>query len=122
MLIRDFYHIESQDHDQGEITALIRLNADHAIYNGHFPGLPVVPGVVQLQIIKELVEGALQEKLLLTNMSSAKYLQMIIPSKNSRLACSISYKHVEGLFKITAAMKEKDLVFTKIKASFMPVK
>jgi 3-hydroxyacyl-[acyl-carrier-protein] dehydratase len=118
MLIPDFYHIESQHHDQGEITTVIKLNPDHEIYKGHFPDQPVVPGVVQLQIIKELLEARIEHKLLLSNMASAKYLNMIIPEKHTKLECQITIKEADGVKKITAAIKEKDLVFTKIKASF----
>lgn len=46
MLKDNFYHytIAPVDTDH-TVRCRVRFNRDHAIFEGHFPGLPVVPGV-----------------------------------------------------------------------------
>ena len=59
MLLDNFYTIlSSEQPDETSGTVLLELNPDHAIYQGHFPAHPVVPGVCLLQLIKESVENA----------------------------------------------------------------
>lgn len=46
----------------------LRLNPEHFIYQAHFPGEPVTPGVCILQIGKELLAELLQESLEITHV------------------------------------------------------
>ena len=61
MLLDNFYTILSSESSDSTIwTIQIKLNPEHPVYQGHFPGHPVVPGVCLLQLIKECEEGTLQ--------------------------------------------------------------
>jgi len=61
------------------------LHKDHPIFKGHFPGHPVLPGVVQIAIVTELLEKKLDKKLLLVKASNTKFLKMIDPIKMSTI-------------------------------------
>ena len=117
MLIPNFYKIKKFEEIDHQIHAAIRLNPDHELYRGHFPGQPVMPGVVQLQIVKELLEKALEKNLLLSRLVSAKYYAMIIPGDSTDIEISIRIKTVEdGEYKITAEIKNETTLFTKVRA------
>ena len=46
MLLDNFYTILSSESSDSTIwTIQIKLNPGHPVYQGHFPGHPVVPGV-----------------------------------------------------------------------------
>ena len=67
MLLDNFYTILSSESSDSTIwTIQIKLNPGHPVYQGHFPGHPVVPGVCLLQLIKECVEDIRQQKLQVT--------------------------------------------------------
>jgi 3-hydroxyacyl-[acyl-carrier-protein] dehydratase len=77
MLQPDFYSfIRIVSNGSSSLEASFLLNPKHAIFAGHFPGQPVVPGVCMLQIIKEGLEQALDKKLvykqILTLLGQAK--------------------------------------------------
>ena len=56
MLLGDFFEISDINNaENGSIEALIKINKDHAIFNGHFPEFPIVPGVCMIQMVKEIV-------------------------------------------------------------------
>mgnify|MGYP000156204278 CR=1 FL=1 len=80
MLVKDFYTVLSIEVENQKLQATIRLNPDHALYQGHFPEQPVVPGVMQMQIMKEILEQQVQQKLQVNNISQVKFLNMIIPN------------------------------------------
>ena len=79
MLIKEFYKIISLSSDEFGINSTIKLNQDHEVYKGHFPEQPIVPGVIQLQIVKEILESHLQKKLFMGNVIQVKYLIPITP-------------------------------------------
>lgn len=64
MLLDNFYTILSSESSDSTIwTIQVKLNPGHPVYQGHFPGHPVVPGVCLLQLIKECVEDIRQQKI-----------------------------------------------------------
>lgn len=121
MLISDFYTVQKISAEDGAIDAEIRLNPKHEVYDGHFPDQPVVPGVIQLQIVKEILEDALKKELFMETISNAKYLKMIVPDKNVTIHFAIQYKiSVENIFQLNAQISSGETLHTKLKARFIP--
>ena len=117
MLVPEFYHITEFTSTENKIEAQIKLNKDHEIYRGHFPGQPVVPGVMQLQIIKELVEKARNRSFLMSDILSAKYLHMIIPGAFEILKVDIELIENEmHQIKFKAKVIEGEVIYTKVNA------
>ncbi len=118
MLVNDFYTVLSIEAEYQQIQATINLNPDHQLYLGHFPEQPVVPGVMQLQILKEILEEQMQQKLQVYNISQVKFLNMIIPS-NQLLQLSIIFQTTEDdQLKVDAAIKVDGRITTKVKAIY----
>lgn len=115
-LVPDFYQIAKFDSTDNKIEAQLNLNKDHAIYKGHFPGQPIVPGVMQLQMIKELVEKYLNLELLFSDVTFAKYLHLIDPNTSENLQFEIKFKNtVLPDIKIDAIISDSSILYTKVK-------
>lgn len=86
MLLKDFYIINSLENIDGQKhVANIRLNKDHEVFSGHFPGNPVTPGVCMMQIIKELTQEAVNAQLTMKSASNIKFMALINPEVNPEL-------------------------------------
>ena len=57
----NYYNILSSDITSDGGVFRVALNADCEVYQGHFPGEPVSPGVCNIQMIKECAELLLQD-------------------------------------------------------------
>ena len=119
MLIKEFYKIANLSSDDSGIIATIKLNPDHEVYKGHFPTKPVVPGVIQLQIIKEILEEVLEAKLFMGKVTQVKYLIPITPTENPELTFTITNKKTDSNnLKSTVSIGFSDDIFTKAKIEF----
>lgn len=105
---------------ENQVLVRVRLNPDHEIYGGHFPDQPVVPGVIQLQIIKEIMEKAIGKKLVLTEMAFSKFLNMIVPGNTTHLTVAIDFSMTENYYTFTAVIKNEEIIFTREKGKFIP--
>ncbi len=102
-----------------EYSFSIGLNRDHPVFEGHFPGNPVVPGVCQVEIIKELVSGIVEKDITLASSDNIKFLNMISPKANPdvNVKLTIKMKTVDQ-WDVSATISKGDLVFIKFKGIF----
>lgn len=68
----------------------IKLNASHLIYQAHFPGNPITPGVCIVQIIGELLQQRTGNRLALQKVTNLKFISPISPVENPLLTISFS--------------------------------
>ncbi len=119
MLIENFYTTIDIIEDETNVHFRIDLNEDHEVYKGHFEEQPVVPGVIQLQILKEVLENYLSKDLFMGNVIQVKYLVPIIPQSSPQLDLHIQKILVEGTkVNTNATIGVGDQIFTKAKVGF----
>lgn len=121
-LLNDFYTIESTV-EMGEkaILSVIVLNAQHPIFGGHFEQMPIVPGVCQTQIIKELLQNELKQNLLMNKGDNIKFMGMIIPSQHPKVMVEITYTQADTVYKAEAKLYYENTTFTKFKGNFIAI-
>ncbi|MDR2921583.1 MAG: beta-hydroxyacyl-ACP dehydratase [Tannerella sp.] len=89
MLLNYYYTINDQQ-TEGETTRFyVTLNKDCEIYKGHFPGMPVTPGVCNIQMIKECIEQLTGKRLLLEYIAQCKLTTLITPQQYPELQICI---------------------------------
>jgi 3-hydroxyacyl-[acyl-carrier-protein] dehydratase len=66
------------------VTALL-IAADHPAYSGHFPGMPVLPGVVLLDATLRALEEAGKGPSGLWEVNSAKFQSAVRPGEKLTL-------------------------------------
>lgn len=121
MLLKDFYTIvEIDSSDKENVKAIIDLNKDHEVYNGHFPGNPVVPGVCLTQLIKEVMENIEGKELCLVYADHIKFMAVVNPEINNRLQIDLKVKYdtEQNLIKVISVTHFNDQVFYKFKGNF----
>ena len=62
-------------------TASFEIALDHPALAGHFPGMPVVPGVVLLDHALSLMGAALAADLSACRIASVKFLSPVLPGQ-----------------------------------------
>lgn len=117
-LINDFFYLQSSSHTDGTIAAHFRLNAAHRIFEGHFPGQPVVPGVCMVQIIKEILEAAVGKTLQLRKAAHIKFLAVIDPRRSVDVYAAIRYTCSEDSYEVTASLFKEETVYLKLRGNF----
>lgn len=117
MLKNKLYTILSIQEKDSIIQAEISIIDSHPLFKGHFPDIPVLPGVTMMQIAKELVEEVEQRSFILSKASQIKFLQMLNPKTVKKVNWEIEIKdRTEGELKIKALMFQGESTFLKMSA------
>jgi len=116
------FKINTLEHNDNIITAALNINKDCDIFKGHFPGHPIVPGACMLQIVKEVLEVALDASLRLKKAEHLKFINMIDPGNMPSVDLDIAYKIAEdGDINITAKLTNGETVNFKFQGAFIKV-
>lgn len=121
MILNDtFYTVTELTKGENAVDATIKLNASHAIFEGHFPNNPVTPGVVEMEIVKEILSLGLEKPLKMKTMSSCKFLAVLNPINVENVHVKISITEMDDAFvRISGQLAEDTTTFLKIAATYM---
>lgn len=84
-LKNNLYTIAHKQLEEGYSGSLYELELipSSVIYQAHFPGEPITPGVCIVQMGKELVEDALQQELHISYVKNVKFLSILTPTQST---------------------------------------
>ncbi|MDB4285707.1 3-hydroxyacyl-ACP dehydratase [bacterium] len=115
MLQNTFYTLKSLHEVDGKWLATIKLNPDHPIFEGHFPGTPVVPGVTMMQMTREVAEVILKQKLNIREVQNIKFMSVVDPLVHKEVDMELDIKQVEGGWKISNTMRVGEVICLKFR-------
>ncbi len=116
--INTFFSINTFESEGNLIPKFkIRLDADHIIFKGHFPGQPVLPGVMILKIITACVSLYQRKSLLISKVTQCKFLNFIDPVINPELFLDIEIYGSGSTVDVKAVLKSEEIVFSKVSIS-----
>ncbi|MDR1171630.1 MAG: beta-hydroxyacyl-ACP dehydratase [Bacteroidales bacterium] len=90
MLLGRFFNITSIETLAAQhYRVSVTLVPEHPVYEGHFPGNPVVPGVCSLHMIVECAGEALGYPVVMYQAQVVKFLGVIRPSSDMALGIDL---------------------------------
>lgn len=97
--------IETED---GRVRGVFSFSPDFPAFEGHFPGQPVLPAVVQVAAVRLLAARHLDVKLIPVSLNRAKFKAMVGPNEPMTITISLdqSGNDVTISFSITSETKK----------------
>ena len=100
--------IYNQAGENGEGPCTFSVPGTFSGYRGHFPGNPILPGIVQLSFIRRLAERRLGIPLRLAGVRRIKYLRLITPDLPVTLNLELTPGETEGAWAANASFVNAD--------------
>lgn len=114
-LLPDFYSISKiEKPSEGNFEVEIKLHADAAVYQGHFPGMPIAPGACLTQMTKEVANTILEKELMLKEAHQIKFLATVNPNETPRLNLSLSLTQADEGYSLKCVAKDEARSYFKI--------
>lgn len=85
-VIDDMFSIVSSDAQR----TVVELHADHLVFQAHFPGNPIMPGVCIVHMISRLTEKRVGHSLVLHKVVNLKFIAPISPASEPVLTIDFS--------------------------------
>ena len=89
--------------ENNEIRASVMVDGSWPCFSGHFPGDPILPGIVQLDMVAECISAARGEQATVTGLGRVKFRKIVRPGEllDIHIACGSKKDHY--VFQITGA-------------------
>ena len=115
MILRnDFFQVLSQQESDGKAIFRIKLNAEHFIYQAHFPNYPITPGACLIQIAQELFCLLKGENFNIKTLKNVKFINIINPLEFPEVDILLEHAESENLWQLKVWIQEKETVFSKM--------
>lgn len=116
MLINEYYTIEGTATHEGAHIFRIRLNPECMVYQGHFPGQPVSPGVCNIQMLKELAEQTVGRRLFMSQLSLCRLTTLVTPQEYPTMTATLIIDEKDGAYKLRASLGNGEATYLEMKA------
>jgi len=98
----------------------VQLNPDCRVYEGHFPGSPVSPGVCNIRMMLECAEQVVQHPLNVCKINRCRFTTLLSPQTHPELEIQINLQPKEdGLFILNASIGKGEEVYQTLKAEVL---
>lgn len=104
------YKIQSyQSEEAGAFGHHLYFNANHEVFGAHFPGNPIVPGAVLIDVVRSAASDVLGKEMRVVEVKNAKFITVIVPDSDVTLNITSRCAQAENgvLFKSVVSDSEK---------------
>lgn len=118
MILEDFYEVSNTSLAGDDAVTILKVNKEHEIYKGHFPGRPVTPGVVLMQLFKEEAERIFGINLQLVRADNVKFTAVFDPTQENELILESNLTETGEFIKLKGIAKNKTGIVLKISSLY----
>lgn len=93
--VAQFFTLEAGEKNGNSATYRCRLHPEAPVFKAHFPGFPVLPGVLTLKMVVDAINASQffsTQTLTVQSISNAKYLAVVNPQETQEVEISVALK------------------------------
>lgn len=93
--VAQFFTLESGEKNGNSATYRCRLHPETPVFKAHFPGFPVLPGVLTLKMVVDAINASQffsTQTLTVQSIGNAKYLAVVNPQETQEVEISVALK------------------------------
>lgn len=102
--VAQFFTLESGEKNGNSATYRCRLHPEAPVFKAHFPGFPVLPGVLTLKMVVDAINASQffsTKTLTVQSIGNAKYLAVVNPQETQEVEISVALKAEKNADELT---------------------
>ena len=107
-MLETFYSVIEKKFGQDSAAFSVHFNAQHPIFQGHFPTMPVVPGACLMQMAGELSVVALQRNIQIVGAKNIKFLQVNYPNKTESVTFDLTWEKNDTGYEVKCSVVDAE--------------
>lgn len=102
--VAQFFALEAGEKNGNSATYRCRLHPEAPVFKAHFPGFPVLPGVLTLKMVVDAINASQffsTQTLTVQSIGNAKYLAVVNPQETQEVEISVALKAEKNADELT---------------------
>lgn len=102
--VAQFFTLESGEKNGNSATYRCRLHPEAPVFKAHFPGFPILPGVLTLKMVVDAINASQffsTQTLTVQSIGNAKYLAVVNPQETQEVEISVALKAEKNADELT---------------------
>lgn len=102
--VAQFFTLEAGEKNGNSATYRCRLHPEAPVFKAHFPGFPVLPGVLTLKMVVDAINASQffsTQTLTVQSIGNAKYLAVVNPQETQEVEISVALKAEKNADELT---------------------
>ena len=112
-----FYKILSEERQEASATYKVAILPDCNVYDGHFPGNPVCPGVCNIETIKECAMRLTGKDLRIRNIKQCRLTAIATPTVCPVVTITVNAVPKDDAFLVTANIADDKQLYMDFKGT-----
>lgn len=114
-----FFELVESLCSEDKVSYTVLLHPEHFIFQAHFPGNPITPGVCMIQMSEELLEMFLKVNLYLRSVRNIKFMKVLSPKEDTCVDVDIDKitRSADGC-KASVVIHDSEHVYAKMSLIF----
>ncbi|MBC7486427.1 MAG: 3-hydroxyacyl-ACP dehydratase [Cytophagaceae bacterium] len=118
-MLEGLFDIQEQSTEGTKKMYHVKVNPAHAVFQGHFPDQPVLPGVAMVYLSRFLTQRVTGKSIKLKEASQIKFLNLLDPRVNPEFIYTNEIvKEVDHVIYVKGEMRFNESTFFKISATY----
>lgn len=114
-----FYQIADWQSTDDSVQATIHLDAEHHLFKGHFPGMPILPGACMVQLTHHLLDKYLGHKTTFVKSGQIKFLIPVNPLNEPVLKAKMKLTFLpDNQYRVEQSLTKEDRIYFKFSATY----
>lgn len=115
------YTIQSYDTGEGGLYGHeLRFDGDHEVFASHFPGNPIVPGAVLVDVIRAVASDVMARPMRVSVVRNVKFITVIVPDSSVSLKVSTRYEEKEEGYLFKSVISDAEKIYAKFDLMLVP--
>jgi 3-hydroxyacyl-[acyl-carrier-protein] dehydratase len=115
------FQISILSQGEHESILVVKVLRDSEVFEGHFPGNPILPGVMMVEAVRASLNLLFPAEFQLKSALTIKFLSVLNPDEFTEVHLGIKHAEVEEGLKIEANLYFGDKTFFKMKAVYQAI-
>ncbi len=115
-ILPSFYSIQSSSTENEQTVFRICLNDNCPVYEGHFVGEPVCPGVMSIQMLVECASRVAQKTLYIDTIKQCRFYALMTPKEHQLITAHIQLTPQDSSLLLSASIVANEQTMLSLKA------
>lgn len=90
------------------------LNPEHVIFQAHFPGQPILPGITMLRVIRDIAAQIVGKNIRLQSIKNVKFTNVVTPREVLDMQAKITLLKDNNHYKVSGTLHHNHAIAAKL--------